>query len=547
MNNVKAQGSDVIFCIDNSGSIDANEYAQMSNSVKALISNVLSCNPSNRVSVVQYGTYFGLNATVPRIFIESNFTNNTVGAQNFIRRLNSGDHAHEALGLIGNALDNINNANIVSTQKTLTRTAGNSLVVFLFTDAFRGIGDIVNGSYLVNFNSPGISTNGAFQNYTNFKNNRGAKFLVVHVSADDPVASVKAASSIASRGGTYTGALETYPLDPDGNNLPRFYINNGASFTLTPTQINAVSTDICTISIVGNITLNPVNENCPLFPQPVSGSYSIPVGATASNITLQVLNSSGMVVSTLTNPVVTGNTFTFSLNQINFGAANPITGNFEFRISATVTQGSSQTILTSTSSNAGPDVSFSNCSICCASCCVDNQSLSSPVLANFVDTRQANLRIVATNTINVDAFASYHAGDYVLLKNGFVALSGSRVYAYNEGCTGTYLLRGSTSDEGIIPDDVGNENFNPNMVKQTIVSNNIKFSPNPNNGFFKIFLPELKEGTIQILDLYGITVHKANFRDQKEIEVNMQDKAKGIYIVKVLAGDQTYTEKIIKN
>lgn len=549
--NINAQGSDVIFCIDNSGSIDATEYTQMSNSVKALITNVLSCNSSNRVSVVHYGTSFnGLGPFQPKIFIESNFTNNATAANNFVRRLNSGDHFHEAIGFVGEALDNFTNApnaNIVSTQRQLSRNTGNNLVVFLFTDALRAAGDITAGSYLVNFNSSVVGTNAAFQNFTNFKNNRGARFVVVHVSTNDPVASPRAAASIASRGGSFNGIIEGYPLDPDGNNLPRLYINNGASFTLTPAQITTVSTDICTISIAASITLNSVNENCPLFPLNVTGNYTIPPGATISNIRIQIINSMGAVVSTILSPTITGNTFSFPVNLSNFGTASPMTGNFEFNVLATVTQGTAQTSISQLSANAGPDVSFSNCSDCCATCCVDNQSLTFPVLANFVDTRQANLRIHAVNTINSGAFASYHAGDLVLLKAGFVALSGSRVHVYNEGCTGTYLLRESSSNEGTMRDMGVNENLEPNKVEQTIVSNNIKLSPNPNSGIFKISLPELSEGTIQIVDLYGLTVLNHTFKNQKEIEINIQDKPKGIYIVKVISDNQIYTDKIIKN
>jgi hypothetical protein len=74
----------------------------------------------------------------------------------------------------------------------------------------------------------------------------------------------------------------------------------------------------------------------------------------------------------------------------------------------------------------------------------------------------------------------------------------------------------------------------------------VKIAPNPNNGIFKIILKDISEGTIQVSDLYGYTVYKVDFKDQNEFEMNMQDKPKGIYIVKVIYGNKTFTRKIIK-
>ena len=55
------------------------------------------------------------------IFIESDFTNNLTTAQNFQRRLNGSDVFYNATLLIGNALDNVANSNIVSPQIQLNR------------------------------------------------------------------------------------------------------------------------------------------------------------------------------------------------------------------------------------------------------------------------------------------------------------------------------------------------------------------------------------------------------------------------------------------
>lgn len=303
--------------------------------------------------------------------------------------------------------------------------------------------------------------------------------------------------------------------------------------------------------ITGNITLNPVNENCPLFPLIVTGTFNVQSGATMSNFALQVRNSLGTVISTLTNPTITGNTFSFTVNESNFGTA-PLTGNFEFRVQALASLGGSSITLVDLSANDGPDVSFSDCSLCCANCCVDNQSLASPVLANYVDTRQANMRILAVNTIHNGAFASYHAGDFVLLKPGFNAVTGSRVHIYNEGCTGTYILRGQNEEPS-------KEIIEPETPKATTASiaekvelvrienqDFISILPNPNNGIFKIKLSNIDKGTIEVSDLFGIPVFKKSFEKQDEFEVDIQSKPKGIYIVRVISDNRIITEKIIK-
>jgi hypothetical protein len=338
------------------------------------------------------------------------------------------------------------------------------------------------------------------------------------------------------------------------------FILNGSTFQTVLTQQSANSgVDISFNNCINaSITLNPVNENCPLFPLDVKGSFIIPSGASITNIKLEILNSAGAVMSSLLNPTVIGNTFSFPVNLINFGTASPMTGNFEFRISATVTLGSLTSNITSTSSNPGSDVSFSNCSVCCITCCVDNQSLSSPVV-NGADNRQAALRIVAVNKIDNTSTAIYHAGNYVLLKNGFQAMAGSRTHFYIRGCgylsdpneANVYVYRqssGNVKQSSGSNVTIDNEMQNSNNIELVLNDKkNITIQPNPNNGIFKINLKEVTEGTIAVTDLYGFTVYKSDFKNQNEFEMNLQDNPKGVYIVKVVSGDQTYTSKIIKN
>lgn len=236
--NMKAQGVDVIFWMDNSSSIDATEWTSMTASTKSLIDQILGCNPNNRISVVHYGA-----TTIPQIYIESDFTNNATTAKNFVRRsgtIGGNDQASESLTQIGNALDGINNTGILSTQKNLSRAINNKLVIFLFTDASRSS----TTSYLVsrsNVSNPYII-------YNQFKIDRKATFVTLHAPTGfppDDAAAHKAAAAIASLGGSYTGSIEANTNDPEGSGvLPRKTVIT-STFTISPTDIDILTNDIC--------------------------------------------------------------------------------------------------------------------------------------------------------------------------------------------------------------------------------------------------------------------------------------------------------------
>jgi len=240
--NSYAQGADVIFWVDNSGSVSPAEYTQMNGSIQALMAQVLLCNPANKITVVQYGAT-SATGTASKIWIESGFTNTNF---TFSRATAVGgsDFAHESLGLIGNALDGVINTAVLSPVKTLTRTPGNALVIYLFTDGYRSSGS----SYLVNSSSVAnstVGTNTAFQNYTTFKTIRNATFILTIVSPD--TGSTAAAAAIASGGGSYLGAVESYPADPAGSGTtPRFLLNK-TNFVLTSSEITNVTEDICSV------------------------------------------------------------------------------------------------------------------------------------------------------------------------------------------------------------------------------------------------------------------------------------------------------------
>ncbi|MFP9100044.1 3-coathanger stack domain-containing protein [Flavobacterium sp. RHBU_24] len=242
--------ADIIIWLDNSDSIDNTEFANMKTSIQSIISQTLECN-NNKVAVVHYGGQAANGSA--RIYIESDFTDNTTLANSFIKRttnVGGNDYAHEALALVGNALDGIANASIVSPQTVLNHDPTRKLIIFLFTDAYRS--STFFKSFLVNTSSPTLNNNAAFLNYTNFKNSRNAKFVITKVpqgTTNEQNQSMAAAAGIATQdnGAPYTGTVESYSADPGGAGIPNRYLFS-TDFVLTSTQLNSVTYSLCNLS-----------------------------------------------------------------------------------------------------------------------------------------------------------------------------------------------------------------------------------------------------------------------------------------------------------
>lgn len=176
---------------------------------------------------------------------------------------------------------------------------------------------------------------------------------------------------------------------------------------------------------------------------------------------------------------------------------------------------------------------------CLTSCfpCPANLVVTTNVNAPNVDYRQASATITATNTIANGAIGIYHAGSQLVFQSGFNSAVGSNFRAYVEGCTDSFILRQHFLYEeqpvAVMPHNDSIEN--------------LVLAPNPNNGFFSLNLKESTTGSIQVTDLYGNVVYERDFKDQGQFEINIQEKPKGIYIVKVLTDKASLIGKIIKN
>lgn len=235
---------DVLFYVDNSGSVSDAEYAEMTTSIRNVAARLMpAAGGPVHGAVVHYGS--PAESWESNIWVESDFSADPAVVKNFTRRtpeLGIEDYAAESLIIVGDALDGVANPHILSPQKKLTRRPDVPLVVFFFTDALR----YAWGSSIVLYNGAAADP---FEPWNDFKSKRGAKFISVVVPWD-PVwgmDSVYAGAAIASVGGDYTGAIDPNLPDPDGSGVaPRWAFP--ASFTLTGTEIDRIAFGICELA-----------------------------------------------------------------------------------------------------------------------------------------------------------------------------------------------------------------------------------------------------------------------------------------------------------
>ncbi|MCS4302185.1 T9SS type A sorting domain-containing protein [Chryseobacterium sp. BIGb0232] len=316
--------ADYIIMLDNGGSTTKQEYIKMRRGAIKLIEQLLACNPENRVAVVQYGTGVFDNDTgvyKPLIYIESDFTNDFFTAQNFERRLDFGDHLHQSLGLVKNAIMEVPDPDIISPQKTLN---GNNIErIIVFTDAERASAGLdsylVDPVYASNYNSYE-----AFANVMEFKTNTtmggSIRFTVIHSNTNNDA--IEAAAAIASPDGPYSGPLETVPGDPS-NGYSRSYYNRTAGFGLRDYEINYwkdLAAYICYSNSRGTLDFLYEPGWCTYQAYNLIGKYNLAAGVTLQELKLELINlQTGEIYPVESDPVFgAGNSFTFNFSPYSF-------------------------------------------------------------------------------------------------------------------------------------------------------------------------------------------------------------------------------------
>lgn len=170
----------------------------------------------------------------------------------------------------------------------------------------------------------------------------------------------------------------------------------------------------------------------------------------------------------------------------------------------------------------------------CVSQCQTNLIINTPVTTSQ-DFRVSNL-ITASSAISNNLIVNYRANQ-IRLQPGFTVSGNTtgKFRAYVDPCntTSTFAKGGEIDEKSNVLDN----------DKKDIIS----VFPNPNNGLFKISFNDLSTGSVEILDLFGRTVFKQEFKKENELEINLQEKPAGVYIVKASSNDEVFISKIVKN
>jgi len=201
---------DVVFVMDNSGSIGDLEFQSMEASALQEITAISGVYTNSKFGVVHYSGPCGEQISIERDFSSASaITSMNRQFRNVYPGFNDNlDAALEATisAMYGGATD----PDILA--GTLTPTSGADLYVVIFTDGLP-----------FSEASPGCA-NSQLQPYTQaniLKNTYNANISVVHFV---PGLADAECAAIASIGGTYTGTVDANPGDPTNPNGPRQYI-----------------------------------------------------------------------------------------------------------------------------------------------------------------------------------------------------------------------------------------------------------------------------------------------------------------------------------
>lgn len=122
--------------------------------------------------------------------------------------------------------------------------------------------------------------------------------------------------------------------------------------------------NICGVSCTptfGDISIDPININCPNSNFNVCGNFDLPEGTSLTSLSLTIIDDNNNIFNTLSNPSIIGNNYCFNIDPSIFGTS-PI-GNYSFTITL---DNSSNCIEFDQLTIDGGLVSFNNCANPCS-------------------------------------------------------------------------------------------------------------------------------------------------------------------------------------
>lgn len=320
--------------------------------------------------------------------------------------------------------------------------------------------------------------------------------------------------------------------------------------------IDDICTDVCSPEPFGSIKFNSQEKNCPEQEIQVCGTYTLPYSIVTSSygtltaLTFEIFKegvTSPVSSVTDTSPIgnsatpnsnspVDGGTFCFTVTPDDFGVTP---GNYEFRVRAEFGIGSSGNYLyaSDVSANPGPDVVFADCAQCPATLTLT--STTNDVLnPTPQDQRQAEHTISASNYVDDDATAIYHAGEEVLLSDGFTVKANGIFRAYIQGCDYTYVARTQNAavGNGAVADPLNG----------TLLETELQIFPNPAETTLAVEVNDGAITEIRIFTLDGRQAFQSNPKD-RSATADIHELSPGIYVIEVRTDqEERFTKKFVK-
>ena len=83
------------------------------------------------------------------------------------------------------------------------------------------------------------------------------------------------------------------------------------------------------------------------------------------------------------------------------------------------------------------------------------------------------------------------------------------------------------------------------IKSNVVISDNIVLSPNPSNGIFNLYNPDLKEMSIEVFNTIGQVVFNSHIANSANSVIDLRNQSTGIYFVKIKFNGQEVVRKII--
>ncbi len=283
-----------------------------------------------------------------------------------------------------------------------------------------------------------------------------------------------------------------------------------------------------------NLFLHPIKDQCPKFPIPITGNFTLPSNASLTNITLQVVDSSNNVVSTHIITSAPGGNFIKNLDFYDL-YPNGYNGNMDFNIWAYLNysiNGTPQSsIFTHNTNPPGPDISFKNCPLPCIE--LWNFEVYQPIQTS---TNFQGYNIVSASAIYPNIDVEFRSVFEIVLKPAPNGTTGFYATGHQSGNFHAYIAPCDESDSF----SEAQKNQPKIIAEGTSYDPNIKVYPNPASTYISIDSGNEKITSWELFDVSGRSILKGN-----STQLNVQNLPKASYLLKININNKIITKKVI--